>query len=202
MPTRPLLQHRHGIEELLRGVSPQHAFLFAAACAERQWPVYARAAAGKPWALPAVLRGSLDAVWDWLLGRRERPRLAEQCERAIFDENTDAEEDNAAFHVANSFYGLAAMVEEDQPQYSAQAAASNLDLVDAFLYDLLDLPVAAANDLVVDSHELMQREMQRQLADLSALSQPFGPELVETLRGRARGESLLGDYWYRAAYSA
>jgi hypothetical protein len=45
---------------------------------------------------------------------------------------------------------------------------------------------------------LMQREMQRQLADLSLLSQPFGADLVQTLRGRAQEVSVLGDYWYRS----
>jgi hypothetical protein len=197
MPTRPLSLHRKTIEAALGKVSAQHAFAFAAACAERLWPVYERAAEGKPWAMQAVLRSSLDAVWDWLMGQRERPRLAEQCERAVFDANSDAEEDNGAFQAANSVYGLAAIVEQDQPHYSAQSAVSNLDLLDAFLYDLLDLTVSPENDLIVDGHELMQREMQRQLADLSLLSQLVGPDLVQTLRDRARGQSVLGDYWYR-----
>jgi hypothetical protein len=192
-----VLLHRKRAEDALGKVSPPHAFAFVAACAERQWPVYERAAEGKPWANQAVLRSSLDAIWDWLMGRRERPCLAERCERAVFDANSDAEEDSGAFHVTNSFYGLAAIVEEDQPQYSAQSAVSNLDLVDAFLYDLLDLPGSPENDLLVDGHELMQREMQRQLADLSLLSQPFGPELVQTLHDRAQGGSVLGDYWYQ-----
>jgi hypothetical protein len=179
-------------------VSPQHAFLFAAACAERQWPVYERASEGKAWEMRSILRGSLDAIWDWLAGGDERPRLAEQCERAVFDENSADDEDDGAFAVANSFYGLAAIVEEDQPHYSAQAAVSNLDLVDAFVYDLLGLETSAENDRIVDGHELMQREMQRQLADLSMLSQPFGPALVQMMRGRAEGVSVLGDYWYQS----
>src|SRR4051794_1730350 len=198
MATRPVLLQMKRVEEALRTVSPQHAFLLAAACAERQWPVYERASAGKPWEMQAVLRGSLDAIWDWLSGRTERSRLAEQCERAGFDENSDDEADNGAFSAANSFYGLASIVQEDQPRYSAQSAVSNLDLVDAFVYDLLDLETSAENDLIVDAHELMQREMQRQLADLDSLSQPFGSELVQTLRGRAQEVSVLGDYWYRA----
>ena len=197
MSTRPVLLQMKRVEEALRAVSPQQAFLFAAACAERQWPVYERASAGKPWEMQSVLRGSLDAIWDWLSGRTERPRLAEQCERAVFDEDSDDEEDNGAFSAANSFYGLASIVQEDQPRYSAQCAVSNLDLVDAFVYDLLDLETSAESDLIVDGHELMQREMQRQLADLDSLSQPFGTDLVHTLRGRAQGVSVLGDYWYR-----
>jgi uncharacterized protein YjaG (DUF416 family) len=196
--TRPVLLQRKRVEDALRTVSPRHAFLFAAACAERQWPVYERASEGKPWEMQAVLRSSLDAVWDWLSGRAERPRLAEQCERAVFDENSDDEEDNGAFSAANSFYGLASIVQEDQPQYSAQSAVSNLDLVDAFVYDLLDLETSAESDLIVDAHELMQREMQRQLADLELPSQPFGTDLVQTLRGRAQGVSVLGEYWDRS----
>jgi hypothetical protein len=44
----------------------------------------------------------------------------------------------------------------------------------------------------------IQGEIQRQLADLSLLSQPFGADLVQTLRGRAQGVSVLGDYWCRS----
>lgn len=195
---RPLLLHRKRVEDALRQVSPQHAFLFAVACAERQWPVYERASAGQAWEMQAVLRGSLDAVWDWLLGQADRPHRAEECERAIFDEDSADEEADAAFTVSNNYYGLAAIVEDDQPEYCAQTAVSNLDLLDAFLYDLLDLPTSAASDLTVDAHELMQAEIQRQLADLEALRQPFGPDLVQALRQRARAASVLGNYWYEA----
>src|SRR2546423_11554992 len=122
MSTRPVLLQRKRVEDALHTVSPRHAFLFAAACAERQWPVYERASAGKPWAMQAVLRSSLDAVWDWLSGRAERPRLAEQCERAVFDENSDDEAANGAVSAATSFYGLASIVPEDPPKYTPRSA--------------------------------------------------------------------------------
>jgi hypothetical protein len=42
----------------------------------------------------------------------------------------------------------------------------------------------------------MQVEMRRQLADLGLLEQPPTPAVVEELRRRSDGKSLLGEYWY------
>ena len=184
------------VENALGDVGPQHAFAFAAACAERYWPVYKRASEGKSWEKQAVLRTALDATWDWLLGRGERPRLADQCESAIFDDDPVKDEDTAAFYVANSFFGVAAAVEKDQPHHCHQSAVRNLDALDAFLYELYDMPVCPESDTIVDHHELMQKEMKHQLEDLELLKGPFTSALVEQLRMRSVGQSVLGDYWY------
>lgn len=196
MSTRPILLHMKAVENVLRGVSPQHAFAFAAACAERQWPVYKRACEGKSWEKQAVLRAALDAIWNWLLGRDQRPRLADQCESAICDDDPVKDEDTTAFYVANSFFGLAAIVEKNQPHHCHQSSVSNLDALDAFLYELYDLSVCPESDTLVDSHELMQKEMRHQLEDLELLKGPFTPAVVEQLRTRSVGQSILGGYWY------
>ena len=191
MSPRPILLHMNAVENALQEVSPQHAFAFAAACAERQWPVYKRASEGKPWEKQAILRSALDAIWDWLLGRDERPRLADQCESAIFDGDPVKDEDTAAFYVANSFFGLATIVEKDQPHHCRQSAVSNLDALDAFLYELYDLSVCPESDTLVDSHELIQKEMRHQLEDLRTVE-----GTVHSCRGRATPQEIS-----RAQYS-
>jgi hypothetical protein len=174
------------------------AFAFAASCAERQWPVYERAAQGKQWAQPTTLRAAVDAVWGWLLQERGRPHgFAVQCERAILEEIED-DLASVASQVANSYYGLLSIVERDHVEDCIQAAKSNLGMIDAFLYEqLLDMPVSKENDLKVDAHELMRAEMARQGDDLAVLSRgaPM-PSVVAQLRERSRGVSVLGQYWY------
>ena len=197
MSKRPLLLHLNRVKNTLGSMDSRRAFTFAAACTERQWPVYHRASAGKSWEKQAVLRHSLDTIWRWLAGRvGHTPGLAQQCEAAVFDDDPTHDEDTGAFYVANNFYGLAAIIETDEPQHSYQSARSNLDLVDAFLDVYLGLPVSAANDLVLDAHELMQDEMRRQIADLQSLEQPLTAAVVEEMRRRSDGESVLGAYWY------
>ncbi len=196
MSARPVLIHMKKVKDVLRKVSPLHCFTFAAACAERQWPVYNRASEGKAWERQAVLRSSLDAIWNWLLGKAERPRLAEQCESAVIDADPLKDEDTAAFYVANSFFGLAAIVEKDQPNHCHGSADNNLNDLDAFIYELLGLAVTPENDCIVDNHELMQNEVKRQLDDLNSLNAPLSPALVEGLRARSMRQSILNDYWY------
>jgi hypothetical protein len=176
------------------------AFVFAASCAERQWPIYDGASQGRKWAQLAVLRGTLDAIWEWLLPKRQRPRgYAIQCNRAILEEIED-DAANAASEVATSFCGLASIVEQNEPRHCIQAAKSNLSMIDAFLYELLGLPISRENDLRIDSHDLMRNEMARQDADLALLSRGIPmPAVVAEIRDRSRGQSLFGQYWYPEA---
>lgn len=197
MARRPYFEHLERVEATLKDVDGLQAFTFAASCAERQWPVYERAAKGKNWGQSTVLRGALDAIWGWLLQQRERPRgHALQCERAILEEIEDVTA-NTASEVATSFYGLASIVERDQAKHCVQAAKSNLTMIDAFLYEMLRLPISHENDLKVDSSELMQHERIRQDATLAVLARgtPM-PSVVADIRERSLGQSIFGQYWY------
>lgn len=189
--------HLEKLHSVFPKLEPIQAFAFGAACTERQWPVYARAAAGKVWSRETILRRSLDKVWDWLLRRRGRPEgLAFECERAILEEIED-DIAQAASEVATSMYGLAKAIEADAPADCLYVADSGLRLIDSFLYELLGLPISSDNDRIVHSHELMGIEIKRQQEDLAILLRgTLFPATIEELRSRSNGASVLGEYWY------
>ena len=194
---RPLLVHYEKVEKTVENLDPKKAFAFGAACAERQWPVYVKASEGKPWEKQSDLRKALDDIWNWLLGSGNRPQGNwQRCENAVLDAVNDVE--NAARMVAGSFFSLAYGVENDKPSGCVQVAVNGLDLLDSFVYDLLKLPVNSENDLLVDKHELMRDEMQRQQDDLKLVaSDPMSPAVVRELRARSVGRSILQNYWYQ-----
>ena len=189
--------HLREVEVALRGFGESQAFTLAAACSERQWPVYERAAVGMPWSKADVLRRTLDAVWEWLLRQRGRPRgFARGCEEAVLEEIKD-DVQNAASEVAGAFYGLASIVEGNRTMDVLYAAKANLSFVEAFLADLLDIEPTEKNASAIDSHELMQAEIGRQREDLSALLRGVPmPSVVGEIRAKSAGVSLLGEYWW------
>jgi hypothetical protein len=192
---RWLLTHYDRVRRAVAALSQPSAFAFGAACAERDWLVYERASTGKRWARREVLRSNLNAIWSWLEGKAEQPHIsAVACEQAIPSASDDLLDD-LGFQVANIYFGLVALVEDDNTHPIHTVAQSNLDLIDAFLYELSGLPVTAENDAAVDAHELVQAEVKRQLEDLELLATSATPALVEQVKRRALGVDLLKGCW-------
>ena len=192
---RLLLTHYDRVKRTLATMSPASAFAFGAGCAEREWGIYERVSTGRPWQRKEVLRSNLGAIWSWLEGREAEALVsASQCEDAIPDAGNDLADD-LGFEVANSYFGLVSLVEAGDPGHVYLAAQANLHLLDAFLYDIADMQVSPENDRDVDNHQLVQAEIQRQLEDLALLAVPATPALVEQVRRRSEGVSLLGDWW-------
>lgn len=192
---RLLLTHYDEVKKAVAGLRPASAFVFGASCAERSWGVYERASKGRQWQRRDVLRSNLDAIWLWLEGSQARPLVsASACEAAIPDEGNELPED-LGFEVANNIFGLVALVEQNDPGHVYLAAQANLDLLDAFLYEVTGLDVSPENDRAIDNHVLMQAEIRRQLDDLALLAMPATPVLVEKVRRGAEGVSLLGSWW-------
>jgi hypothetical protein len=201
MPTRVLLSQLAELKKRLEPASEAQLVVLAVACAERLWPVYERASQDKAWQRRSALRALLDAVWDWALGKSERPHgHAVVCEEAvdIFDQAGIQEDaDGGGHHVAIAMYNLAASVESRNREGLVANAQLNLDFLDAFLCDYLDLEVTPENDAVIDAHELMVQERHRQDAHASLLlARDSLPVVVSEIRGQATGVSVLGEYWY------
>jgi hypothetical protein len=192
---RLLLTHIDEVKKAVAGLSPSNSFVFGASCAERSWGVYERASRGRSWQRTDVLRSNLDEVWLWLKGRQAIPLVsASACEASIPAESNDLADD-LGFQVANSIFGLVALVEQDDPGHVYLAAQSNLDLLDAFLYEVTGLDASPENDRAIDNHLLMPSEIRRQLDDLVLLAVSATPDLVEKVRRRSEGISLLGNWW-------
>lgn len=174
---------------------------FAAACTERLWPVYGRASVGKAWRRDQ-LRTTLDAVWEWLLGTRDRPRgLVAACQEAvdIFDEiGIQDDSESGASEVAVAVGGLADDVEAKRLTAGRNAAKGNLDFLDAFLQEYLDVDVSEAARSTIDAHELTVSERGRQNADsMFLLAGGDHRTIAAELRRRSAGTSIVGSYWYR-----
>lgn len=191
------LKHLSQIEAELPSLNATQVFAFAAACSERQWPVYERASLHRRWSRADALRRALDEVWRWLMLERRRPQgFAAQCEAAILEKIED-DDANAASRIATSFFGLLKGIETDRQDVCAQVADWNLSFIEDFVYELLDLPVNAKSDSLVERHDLMQAELVRQREDLAVLRRGHPlPVVIEQVRVRSHGVSILGAYWF------
>jgi Protein of unknown function (DUF416) len=187
--------HINKLTGTLGNMSSDHVFLFATACTERLWPVYVKSSVGKNWTQTIILRNSLDEIWQWLCQLRNRPALSQQCEDSIIDCG-DGNDEAAAFQVSNSIYGLASIVEFNQPQYGYLAAQSNLEFIRSFLYEILTLNYSDDSEETVNHHKLIEKEIEIQNQDIGFLNQPYSSLLANTLRDKCVGKSILGNYWY------
>ena len=199
---RPLLDHLSNVTSRLAHVGEMQSACFAAACVERSWRAYVRAAQGKPWNRGDTLRRTLDTAWSWCSGSGPRPAgLSAAAEGAVdvFDETgMQQPSDNAGRHVAVATYNLIASIEERNSEGFSGSAQLNLDFIDAFLYEYLDLEQSTENDEAVDRHELMNAERNRQTSDLVIVSERWSvPGTVEELRQTSTDANVLGEYWYR-----
>ena len=196
MSTDAYSDHLETLITTLQQVPSSHAFAFGAACVERIWPIYERASQGKVWSSQPLLRETVNRVWSWLLGDGPRPEgFAAHCEGKIdFEITSDAA--SAASEVAKACYGLARVVERQEPHQVYPLAEINLSLLGSYIYMALGLQPSTENYQVVYAHPLMHAEVSRQLQDLSTLQQPSSRSLVLNLRATSDGQSVLGSHWY------
>jgi hypothetical protein len=196
MRARPVLVHLDRIKDLVATLPTEKAFAFDAIAAERQWLVYVRAAKGKDWGNPPLFRSTMDAIWRWLLGLASVPAsLAADCETLLFNDVLE-DSDSAAFQIVNNLNDLLTRIQENRTWLCFMSAQTNIDIIDSFVYQSTGMPINFQSDLVVDNHPLMQSEMKRQSDDLETLKQQWTPALVEKLRDKYQGQSVLGDFWY------
>jgi hypothetical protein len=198
MAKSPLLTHFDRLNELFLEAGPIQAFAFGACCAQRQWPVYLRASSGKEWAKPEMVNAGLNAVWAWLSGEGHRLSGYSSQLDAAGPEQMKEDSDAGASDVLVSIGVLFDALESDVPGRCQYVGRHGLDLLDGFVYELVGIPVTSKNDIIVESHELIQAEMKRQIDDLTVLAGgPASPLVIKSLRTKAEGESILGSYWYR-----
>jgi uncharacterized protein YjaG (DUF416 family) len=194
---RPYFSHMTAVEAGLTKLPASSAFAFASACVERVWPVYERASVGKSWSRQSVFRQNLDAIWCSI---RDQVPLSEDAERsseaAIIEEDVSSSA-WAARDAMVSLFALIQIIRSRKPGACRSVAKENLSFLDSFLYELTGLKISKSNDLVIDNHELMRTEMARQMSDLELLRQPLTPTLLQDVRNRSAGKSILGECWYR-----
>ena len=107
------------------------------------------------------------------------------------------EQTSAATYVIDAFVCLQYLIFQSEKANVAIIAETALNILDAFIYDLLELSPNGQNDLTVDKHSLMQDEFNRQNRDLRIISESdFSRSLVLEIKQLAETEPLLAGHWY------
>ena len=189
------------VGERLSELSPRQQFAFAAACCERQVPIYRTFCERSAWGSLSLLRKSLDAVWDHLIHDGPFRVAAGSLDASGVHPGDDAPDEvqvedslGLALNTSSAVSTLVDAVAEGNTTYLRSVAESALNTVDAFLFDTvpgLDVNDRGRSIDLVDAHALMLQEVARQRADLSLLSSSSVETAAHALRERWREKSIL-----------
>jgi hypothetical protein len=189
---RNLLRHVDLVKHQVAVLSLRSALTFGVSCAERQLPVHKFSTDHKSWQKESTLRSALHALWDHVLFNTEiDEQLPIMCQSAFVESPFPHETDWMARNVAFGFSDLAEIVIEKDQTSCYLLAQYNLDFLDAYLDDLLQLSVTEADENLIDSHPLMERERNRQLITLDQLRDLEEDLAIRNLRENSVGQSLL-----------
>ena len=189
-----MLKHVAKVEVAAATYSERGMIAFAAACCERQLPVYERVGAVAEWGHSETLRKILNYVWSWLSEEEVSPPVYDFDEAIPPDEPVEG--GDAAMNVAGMFDLLLKLPADYDAQSVGWVAENGLNLLDALLYEVLDLKINSANDEVVHNHELIKLEIGRQEQDLSLVRDGLTANECFQLRQQSVGRSIFGKLWY------
>lgn len=165
-----------GLLESLRFLPKWQRALFAANCAERQFPLYELFGERSGRGDAATVRSALDPLWRWASEREggDNPEIANRvtaCRDKVprLEDYSGALVDFAQDAVASVIYGLQAL-QTDDPQFAAWAARLAYQAVDAAvaIRGGVDFNLPGTEAAVLSS-QLVQTELLRQIADLELL---------------------------------
>lgn len=172
---------------------------FAAACAQRLLPGYARFASGNLNANPRQAAKILDELWNDIQSGFSDPsklkRNVETCETLI--PNSDLNYFDGIEYVESALFSLAYAIDSElkggaeEAVWAAEEAPNSLF---RFVKRLLGCAESRAEMARIDSHPLMQAELRRQEADLadleSAAKNPSSePAMIAGIRRRAQADA-------------
>lgn len=166
----------------------------AAACVERQWPVYAIGSKGRSWEMSSTLRMALDSVWKWLEAGSLSPSPQLLPDDVIHQEIL-SDADALCQSVAISISALVESVAARRKTVGYEMACENITLLDSYVYEISRLPVSAQSDAFVGSHPLLRIEIDRQLEDVRTLDEDATREVIERVHMRSTGLNILGNDW-------
>lgn len=205
----PLGTYMLQLRDRVSSLPEAQTWAFGVASLERQWPIYARAAEGRPWDHRPELRGVLDRLWAWVAGGQRPHGILDICEQAQFVDYTGERPDleyelqndgeGAAADVIVGFISLAEVVASDEPEECYYVAQKALDLVQAFVYDyeLPHLAVGSDSDVIVDQHELVRNAVRQQEDDLALITSTTDvPAIGSQLKTQASSAGILLHRWY------
>lgn len=177
--------------------------IFALVCCERQFPVYFKAAIGKPWGAPEILRNYLDLAWKYFKGELKRIFSELDTDACVNCAHYDpvATNEIVAADVAYSVSGVVSFLVSLDPDYIFGASDTSFNMLDSLIYALLDCEVTSESDKIVDQHELVQAELICQQSDLKLISDSENiSSTIEILKRRVVTSGIFGALWYPKDY--
>lgn len=151
---------------------------FAASCATRLLPAYSRFSVEAGRGDPQAVQSIASRLWSDLKGETMSDQnlrlVVDQCEDLIPGENQEpwiASQAYADDAVSALAYALRCRISSD-PQDAVWASRRALDAVDSFVCNVL-MPGVETSDIYknVQSHPLVQAELERQRRDLAELAE-------------------------------
>jgi hypothetical protein len=170
---------------------------FAAACAERLYPLYEEYGRRTGRAEVPAARAALTALWEDLAGHptgTDFARLADQMEDLVpdLDEEQDYEYGGYAGEALSAIvYAIRAYLDQ-KPGYFVMAAERPIDVIDQRNTLLAEAEGRVPDDSRARPAMLAERRRQAaDIADLRAAGDAGLPDLVEAIRARAGREPIL-----------
>lgn len=184
---RTFREYTEELASRLREASRTGRAAFAAACAERLQPKLS-APGG------AAAQQTLAALWDHLCGARslredQLRTLRSSVDAAILPDDDRRQDSYTEDALAAIAYAIEALLTED-PDLAVWAGRRPVETLDAFLGNIVG--PEPDPDRAAWEHPLMREEIQRQLDDVSELTNSREPSVaaIQRVRDRARRNAL------------
>ena len=89
-------------------------------------------------------------------------------------------------------------VASNRREYALGSVETSFNLIDALIYSFSDMDINENNDTIVDVHQVMVSELERQQQDFLdvQLYRDNPDDLRSILRNRSKGASLAGELWF------
>jgi uncharacterized protein YjaG (DUF416 family) len=169
------------LESKLQELPHSHRLAFAASCCERAYPNYVVFFQLARWGGPAILRASLNRVWDFIEGStralddlRELEQKSEAVTPDLDDFSTPDIDVQAAAAQEAAFMVrlLLQFCRDNQLSYALRITTFARDTIDMYVQVLEKLdPADPRLDQRVAQHPLMVQETRKQESDLLRLTQ-------------------------------
>jgi hypothetical protein len=170
---------------------PKATLAFGAAICQRVWPVFSNGFRRSTNRDCDELAAKFSAAWKCLAGLAASPSpIAPAFEKAIPSDEV-ARNDDGFFETAGMLYTFADSFDRGWSEGIIYVSDAALSLLENLLYNSLDMEVTAENDLIINSHPMVVRELKRQKADLLDLSKSADRETILSIWARSESERLL-----------
>ena len=171
---------------------------FGLLCCERMIPNYVVFALQNDWGDATILRNTLDACWDGLIGggvEIDWTALKKQCSESAPDtEDFQTLLVSSALDAAIAVAMLIDLHETGGVEHAVSIASLACDTVDMYVQESEDMdPNAHDLEEQIRLHWLMQKELQAQQDDLQRVNGAFDKHLLQDeFRGKGKSNIAVG----------